>query len=191
MEQAPTHQVISFGGYHAAAITNEGKVICWGDNYRRQCDVPAELDSEVVVSVSCGGHHTAVLTAAGNVVLRGWNNCGQLDVPAELAASGRVSAISCGYDHTCVVTQAGEVACWGCDGRDVAMDECSLPTGLKSVVSLFVGGCSGHSAAVTSKGCVSCWGTNDYGQCDVARSFPTVTSVACGQWPRICNLLWI
>lgn len=34
---------VSAGGYHTGALTEEGKVICWGDNSYDQCNVPPDL----------------------------------------------------------------------------------------------------------------------------------------------------
>jgi hypothetical protein len=95
-----SHNVISCGGHHVAVVTQEGKVVCWGDNADHQCDVPAELESEQVVSVSCGAFHTAVLTAEGKVVCWGYDDDGQCSCPSEL-----VSAVACGLLHTCALMQ--------------------------------------------------------------------------------------
>jgi alpha-tubulin suppressor-like RCC1 family protein len=69
--------MISGGGSHCAAVSQEGRVVCWGENgTHRQCEVPLELESERVIAVSCGFDHTAALTAEGKVVCWGCNDLG-------------------------------------------------------------------------------------------------------------------
>jgi alpha-tubulin suppressor-like RCC1 family protein len=38
---------VSAGWLHTAAITRDGRVICWGKNDVGQCDVPASLEAKV------------------------------------------------------------------------------------------------------------------------------------------------
>jgi hypothetical protein len=178
MQQLPGH-LISCGGYHAAAVTCEGKVVCWGRGSCDQCTVPAELDSEVVVAVSCGGSHTSALTASGNVVCWGFNNGDGRDVPADVTHSGDVIAISSGYYDTCAVTRGGKVIHWGYDGT-ISQTRRAVPADLAALGSLGAGSCSSHTAAVTSNGVVICWGHNDSAQCDVPPGLPVVLSVATG-----------
>ena len=73
---------ISCGAYHTAAVRADGSVVCCGNNDREQCNVPAGLDS--VVMVSCGGSHTAAVKADGSVACCGDNYSGECDVPAGL-----------------------------------------------------------------------------------------------------------
>ncbi len=93
---------------HAAVITEDGHVVCWGSNTRGQCDVPADLEN--VVSVACGFEYTVALTAYGRVVCCGQNTSGQCDVPADLE---NVVSIECGCSHTAALTADGCVVCWG------------------------------------------------------------------------------
>jgi alpha-tubulin suppressor-like RCC1 family protein len=183
MQQVPGGHLISCGGYHAAAITSEGKVVCWGQNNDHQCDVPAELDSEAVVALSCGGSHTAALTASGNVVCWGLNRDGQCNVPPILTYGGNGIAISCGYDGTCAVTRQGNnekvLLYWGPGGLEYYV-RIDAPHELIELASLSAGSCSSHTAAINSEGVIVCWGDNNAGQCYAPEDLPVVTSVACG-----------
>ena len=38
---------ISGGGFHSMARLNDGKVVCWGRNDYKQCDVPADIQGQV------------------------------------------------------------------------------------------------------------------------------------------------
>jgi alpha-tubulin suppressor-like RCC1 family protein len=69
MVHNPRHAVIACGLEHTAAITRDGKVVCWGSNGWGECTVPASLKR--AVSVSCGRWHTAALTPEGRVVCWG------------------------------------------------------------------------------------------------------------------------
>jgi hypothetical protein len=51
--------IFSLGVTHAAAITVDGKVTCWGEHLL-QCEVPADLEN--VVAVSCGYYFTGAIT---------------------------------------------------------------------------------------------------------------------------------
>jgi alpha-tubulin suppressor-like RCC1 family protein len=51
------------------ALTTLGKVVCWGNNFCSQCDVPVNLSE--VTAVSGGSEFTAALTLDGTVVCWG------------------------------------------------------------------------------------------------------------------------
>jgi alpha-tubulin suppressor-like RCC1 family protein len=62
---------VSCGAFHAAAVTAEGRVVCWGDNDFGQCDVPADLFN--VVCVSCFCYDSVTVTSDGRVLVSGYN----------------------------------------------------------------------------------------------------------------------
>jgi hypothetical protein len=66
MQSGRQRSTFSSGDCHTAAVTPEGKVICWGDNTNRQCRVPSTLEN--VVAMSCGNFHTMALVSDGTVV---------------------------------------------------------------------------------------------------------------------------
>jgi alpha-tubulin suppressor-like RCC1 family protein len=51
---------ISCGPYHSGAVTREGKVVCWGSNDDRECDVPDTLEN--VIAIGCGLNRNYALT---------------------------------------------------------------------------------------------------------------------------------
>jgi alpha-tubulin suppressor-like RCC1 family protein len=94
-----TSKTIFSGLFHTAALTSEGKIVCWGFNNHGQCDVPENLEN--VISIKCGDYHTTALTSEGKVVCWGRNNYRQCDVPKDLE---NVISIGCGNYHTIALT---------------------------------------------------------------------------------------
>jgi alpha-tubulin suppressor-like RCC1 family protein len=75
---------ISAGYVADLAVTSDGKVVAWGQNYYGQLDIPASLDTRTVTSVSAGLMHNLALTSDGKVIAWGYDGSGQTDVPASL-----------------------------------------------------------------------------------------------------------
>jgi alpha-tubulin suppressor-like RCC1 family protein len=80
--------VISCGGEHMAAVTQDGRVVCWGSNNYGMSTPPDHLEGQIVVAVSCGTTHTAALTSEGRVVCWGANFCGCSTVPPTVQDGG-------------------------------------------------------------------------------------------------------
>lgn len=76
---------VSFGGSHACAWTNHGRLSCWGDNEYGQVGA-------------------AINPARATVA-----------VPAAVSLVGHVAQVSAGHHHTCARTTEGDVWCWGRD----------------------------------------------------------------------------
>ena len=183
---------VSTGYVHSCALTTEGVVKCWGNNFHGQLGVggavgnhqTAPMDvfnlSSGVTAMAAGDWHTCAVTATGGVRCWGENLVGQLgdggcciDRTAPVNVSGLSSGIvevATGAVHTCAVTTAGGVKCWGRntygqlgDGTTTNHFTPGNVVGLNAgVVSVLMG--NGHSCAVTATGGVTCWGRNNYGQ---------------------------
>ena len=180
---------IAAGNNHTCALTDSGKVQCWGNNNYGQLGDNSTTDrwSPVVVSgltngvtsISAGSSHTCALTSGGGVKCWGWNSEGQLGdnsivqrntpVAVNNLTSG-VTAIAAGSSHTCALTSAGEVQCWGRNDEGQLGDSSSVRhltpstvSGLTSKVTALVTG-FGHTCVLTSGGGVQCWGMNSNGQ---------------------------
>jgi alpha-tubulin suppressor-like RCC1 family protein len=91
---------------HTAALTEAGKVFCWGE---KQCAVPKGLG--FIVSISCGGECVVAMTREGAVFCWGSNAFAQCLVPSHVNAC----AISCGLTHTAALASDGSIICWGSD----------------------------------------------------------------------------
>jgi alpha-tubulin suppressor-like RCC1 family protein len=185
----PSVKQIDVGERHSCAVTEDGGVLCWGDNAHGALGdgTTTERSGPVrvfglesgIASVSAGGTHTCALTTTGGVKCWGSNGSGRLgnggvglaqytasDVTG--LASG-VTAVAAGGFHTCAVTNAGGVKCWGDnryhqlgDGTAVSRTTPVDVVGLTGVTSISAGRV--HTCAVTAVGGVKCWGYNADGE---------------------------
>jgi alpha-tubulin suppressor-like RCC1 family protein len=180
---------ITVGGAHACALTEAGRVLCWGYDALGQLGdggfggssslpVPMGLSSGVA-AISAGSYHTCALTSAGTVYCWGGNGHGQLgngttaDSSTPVAVTGLGSgarAIAAGNAHTCAISAAGQLLCWGYNAQGQlgtgSTTSSSVPVavaGLSSGVAAVAAG-GWHTCALNASGGVSCWGSNAYGQ---------------------------
>ncbi|ESR43646.1 hypothetical protein CICLE_v10010970mg [Citrus x clementina] len=130
-------QNISLGAKHAALVTKEGEVFCWGEgkdgrlghkvNMDVSCPKLVECLSGInVQSVSCGEFHTCALTKSGEIYTWGHNNHGA-DLVGERRSRShwlprklfdtldgvRVSKVACGEWHTAIVSTSGQLFTYG------------------------------------------------------------------------------
>ena len=133
---------IEAGSLHSCALTNAGRVYCWGQNSRGQVgndgdptlDVPTPqpVDASArgfgirnIAHIAAGYAHNCALTDAGRPFCWGWNNAGQIGddstedravpVPVE-GLGGGLRDIATGYLHSCAIDRRGDVWCWGSNG---------------------------------------------------------------------------
>lgn len=144
--QGKTATQVASGSYSSCAVTNDGKVSCWGLNTDGQLGNGSQTNSAVPVAVDDTG--------------------GLLNKTVTQVASG--------FGHSCAVTSDGGVACWGLNwdgqlGTGVAGAPVLVPTAVvpgamvgKAVTAVAAGG--GHTCAVTSDRAGFCWGRNSNGQ---------------------------
>lgn len=129
-------QNIALGGKHAALVTKQGELFCWGEGkggrlgHKIDIDVssPKIIDSLNGVRVkyaACGEYHTCALTDAG--VVYTWGNSGCTDsggcernksqwIPQKLLGpldGVRISSVSCGEWHTAIVSCCGRLFTYG------------------------------------------------------------------------------
>jgi alpha-tubulin suppressor-like RCC1 family protein len=180
---------IAVGEWHSCAVTIEGAVKCWGDNYSGQLGDDTTTDRWTPVDVSglssgasaiaAGAGHTCSLTNDGGVKCWGANAFGQLGdgtstfrlTPVDVGGlSLGVSAIAAAGDHTCALTSGGGSKCWGFNDRGQLGDGTRTTrltpvdvSGLGSILSAIAAGAS-HTCAITTTGAAKCWGNNFRGQ---------------------------
>ncbi|KAK4710048.1 hypothetical protein R3W88_004561 [Solanum pinnatisectum] len=125
-------QTISFGSSHAALVTKQGEVFCWGEGKNGRLGHKVDMDISCpkivdslngvhVKSVSCGDYHTCALTTSGELYTWGDNLvvekktrsywlpnrvCGSLD-------GVKISYVACGVWHTGIVSTFGQLFTYG------------------------------------------------------------------------------
>jgi len=98
-------------------VTNEGKVVCFGNNDKGQCSVPSNLSN--VKQVSCGYNHTIVLLNDGSIV--GWGDTaagmginGTQVIQQQISSAGLTAIkIDAGAEHGIALLSNGDVVTWG------------------------------------------------------------------------------
>ena len=146
-------QSIAVGGYHALALTEDGALHAWGENYYGQCRIPL---GDQFTAVAAGQYHSLALRRDGSIAAWGDNTRGQC-----LAPRGRgFVAIAAGNWHSLAIRSDGTVVGWGWN----KYGQCDV-----SCVEQCTAICAGysHSLALTQNGALLAWGSNTDGQCDV------------------------
>ncbi|KAF6141501.1 hypothetical protein GIB67_037335 [Kingdonia uniflora] len=161
-------QNISFGGNHAALVTKQGGIFCWGEEnggrlgHRINMDVSypkviESLSGVYVESVACGQYHTCALTRSGELYTWGdIDKCHWLPRRVSgLLDSIHISMVACGEWHTAVLSSCGELYTYG-DGTFGVLghgnlENVSQPKEVESLRGLrvrFVACGSWHMAAI-------------------------------------------
>lgn len=177
----------SSDGTKVCAITNTGKIKCWGSNgsfgvlgdgttvnrYTPTPIVEAGVSFSIkgLSSIASGGKTSCGLLTGFNLLgCWGENNNGQLGIGSTtrsqltLVDIGVVSQYSVGENHTCAVTSSGGLKCWGSnsqyqlgDGTNTVKNTPQSVSSLSSGVA-YVSAGSMHTCAVTTGGGAKCWG---------------------------------
>lgn len=173
---------VSTGDEHTCAVTDDGRVACWGSNQYGQLGLPLSTTSSLVPvwidvaalggitlsAVSAGPTHTCALSTDGSLICWGDNQSGQLgrgststtELPGlSLAgALGGATLSAIASNASCGVSGTHQVICWG--PTPSVVDQGDLQG--VSVSAISTG--SGHTCALTFSGQVVCWGYNNFGQ---------------------------
>lgn len=137
---------ISFGDYHSSALTSEGRVFMFGNNFcgeigdgtTTNATVPTDITSyfnlangEEIIQVALGYHHSSALTSYGRIFTWGFNGRGQLGdgtqesrlIPTDitmnipLSENESIIHISMAWDFSAALTSSGRLFMWGSNGN--------------------------------------------------------------------------
>jgi alpha-tubulin suppressor-like RCC1 family protein len=177
---------VAAGEFHSLAVTADGLLWGWGDNWFGQLgdSAIAETDSPARVAgltqvkrIAAGGNHSLAVTADGSLWAWGDNAFGQLGdgttsiqtSPAQVQGLSNVRTAAGGYSHTLALKSDGTVWAWGRnhqgqlgDGTDLDRARPALVDGLSEIVAVTAG--QAHSLALRADGTVWAWGANALGQ---------------------------
>ncbi|KMT09131.1 hypothetical protein BVRB_6g132380 [Beta vulgaris subsp. vulgaris] len=138
---------VACGGFFTMALTEEGKVWCWGANSNYELGTGdkvggwrprliSSLEEVRIVQIACGGYHSLALTEDGKVLSWGHGGHGQLGhssiqnqkVPTMIDAlvDERVISIACGGSTSAAVTESGKLYMWG-NAKDSQLGVPGLP----------------------------------------------------------------
>lgn len=198
------YKIISAGGYHTCAITNNNIVWCWGNNERGQLgnekiafsqakpSVVSGLSTDLI-TISAGGHHTCALEGDHTVKCWGFNGAGSLGngttvdhakPVTTIGLNGDIVAISSGKYHSCALTNNGSAKCWGFNiaggvGDDSVVNRLSPVdvVGLNGDLKAISAG-ELHTCALHNNGNVKCWGSNSHGQLGDGTSITRTTPIS-------------
>jgi alpha-tubulin suppressor-like RCC1 family protein len=189
---ADAQRLVGLGALHTCAVTDAGRVRCWGNNdfgqlgngTRATSSSPTEVPGLVgVTQVAAGAQHTCALRHGGTVWCWGFDANGELGngdpaldpslVPVQVAGISGATALAAGSYHNCAILADGTVACWGSDGMGqlgdgAPGDYTTTPTAVSGItaanpaVALTAG--EFHTCAVLADHTVRCWGHNGSGQ---------------------------
>lgn len=128
---------VAAGYYHGCALTSEGRIYCWGDNYlgelgngsKIQSAVPVAVETSGVLSgkiltqVAAGGNYACALSSEGRAYCWGYNGHGQLgngswvdsSLPVAVNTNGALrgkslSQLTAG-GSTCALSSEGRAYC--------------------------------------------------------------------------------
>jgi alpha-tubulin suppressor-like RCC1 family protein len=179
---------VAAGLGHTCALTDKGKVKCWGENKYGQLGDGTTTNRHTpvavaglkgVAAIAAGNVETCALTRAGRVKCWGENRYGQLGdgtttdrhAPVLVSALGSANvAIAVGGNHACAITNSHAVKCWGRNDHgqlgNGTLNDSHQPGSVVGLTNGVVGIATGHAHTCARKndGSVVCWGWNVGGQ---------------------------
>ena len=189
---------VSAGQRHTCAVTVEGALYCWGENFQFETateGVPVVRTPAPVMpgfqflDVSAGTTHTCAVRTNGVVYCWGEGSLGALGrgdtvtsvVPAPIASAERFVRVRSGRLRSCAIALDGALWCWGIEwestqGNIDFFHQRLLPhrvDGLPPLRDLSVTVSS--MCALSADGVSYCWESNGYAQLGLGSTLSTAT----------------
>ena len=175
---------IAAGASHNCAALRDGRVQCWGSNFRGQLGDGSTSNNPVpvfvvgvadAVAVAAGLDHSCALRQGGGIKCWGYNGDGELGNGSAVFYSTSVvdvsgistaTALSAGNLHTCALLANNRVRCWGGNNYgalgDGTFSKRDTPVEIAGFVAQSVEAGWWHTCA-TYNGVAYCWGDNTNG----------------------------
>ncbi len=173
---------VALGGYHSAALTDNGDLFMWGDNSSGQLGNGTTINSSIpikvltgVESVELGSYHSAAIMKNGDLYMWGANDYGELGigtstdstVPAKVMSNvaSVVLPIEDQSWRVAAITRSNDLYMWGSNSSgqlgDGTTTDKSYPVKIMSDVKT-VDFTYSSTAAITLDGDLYVWGSNGY-----------------------------
>lgn len=195
-------ETVSFlhaGNSNACAITQSGKLKCWGANWSGQigdgstseATIPKWVDVSTTYSQVYVNYTTCGITSAGVLKCWGDGSAGQIGdgttnssyTPKVVDAGTSYSSVVVEDSTVCAITTAGVLKCWGYNllgtvGNGTTTNQTS-PVIINSGTTFSkVITSQSTTCAITTAGVLKCWGSNSNGQVGdgttVTKTSPTI-----------------
>lgn len=169
-----TFKEISVGSEHTCALSDTGKVYCWGRQNMGQIGNRPPLPASATPDAPAS----------------------QVERPTLISIPGTINQISAGHSHSCALTSAGDIWCWGNNshsqlGNPTKIPKAGVPASLFSrdpVIVVpsgqvdagekfkYVSAGSLHTCAITTKDDIFCWGARKDGALGIPMANGNITN---------------
>jgi alpha-tubulin suppressor-like RCC1 family protein len=186
-EPIPLIPRVDPGAAHTCALTNLGKLYCWGNDYNGPLGQgtagtgnqtsPLEVQGYTFHQTSISGDVSCALTALGKAYCWGLNDLGQVGsggtatnygLPQPVAGGLSFKQISTNSYHVCGLTAAGVAYCWGENtkgqlGTGDTINQYTPQPVKGGLVFKQISSGQRHTCGITVDGETNCWGENSFG----------------------------
>ena len=198
---------IAAGAAHTCLVTTNGKVMCWGANWKGRLGDGTAQDHttpvnvmgpdreevfENAVAITAGSGHTCALTRGGDLWCWGRNEHGQLgiarttsrNIPVRVSRlAGQVVAATAGMAHTCALMRSGEVWCWGRNDHGQlgigTIRDYTTPVQVQGISDIIsITAGIFHTCALARSFGLWCWGWNQHGELGDGTTIDRLSPVA-------------
>jgi E3 ubiquitin-protein ligase HERC3 len=157
-----TFKQVASGKNHAAAITENGRLITWGNPDDGKLGHAPKVETEEDKKKKFEMYKKKGYTP------RNYAEKNEIDFVGGELEGKRVKAVACGFQHTAVITEDGDVYTWG-HGKSGALghgnwDQLSLPKkveGISNIVKIECG--IDFTICMDNNNKLYTWGSNRYG----------------------------